>query len=286
MPEEGPAPDYDAHARVAPVPAPVPAPAPAVPAPVQDQSALEADKAADGRRSRQHRRGDSKSLKADEQPLGKQKKGGRRNTEDEADLSKVRQCAGTGGSEEWPPPGRASRAHANAPAASLEHQEDVEKSPWAPGSKKKRQPKGPNYAEGAAGLGMTPAPVRRTPDLTAPWDTGAVDSPGLPSIHGGFMSLGEMGPPQIGSRAPSRLAVANAGTPTPREEDSFEARHGAAAVRPWGQPDAPWSSFGHVPQGNSDRWPHAPHDPPSRGGGLGLGRRPDLSGYHWPSHPQ
>merc|ERR1719387_3060712 len=128
---------------------------------------------------------------------------------------------------------------------------------------------------------MAAAPTRRSPDLAGPWE--AADPPGLPSIHGGFMALSELGRPDLGSRAPSRLA---AGTPTPRDEESLEARPSAGGrVTPWAMPHAPPHGPPHeapwAAAAERDRGPRSNEVVPRTGHvNIGLSRRPDLGTYH------
>lgn len=189
----------------------------------------------DGRRSRQHRRGGDKAggdrggdrgsagSGADGASVGNQAsvssgavgREPRRNNQEGGGAKDSRHggggaaafrygaSAGTGGSEEGPPPPSRHRVHRD------DHDEEAVGPPRG-GKAKNRQP----------GLGMAAAPTRRSPDLIAPWESMDLQHGALPSIYSGFgQGAGQGLGLQEGSRAPSRL---NAGTPTPREEDSLD----------------------------------------------------------------
>jgi hypothetical protein len=112
--------------------------------------------------------------------------------------------AGTGGSEEWP------STQAKAVRQVREPEYDDDKTQWAQGPVKKKSGRQPAAA---------PPPARRSPDIAESWQ----QEPRREAWRGAQMALNNDG---SSMRAPSRL---NAGTPTPREEDSLD-----MAARRWG----------------------------------------------------
>mmetsp|Transcript_28649 Transcript_28649/g.52146 ORF Transcript_28649/g.52146 Transcript_28649/m.52146 type:complete len:727 (-) Transcript_28649:61-2241(-) len=188
----------------------------------------------------------------------------------------VSMTAGTGGSEEWP----ASQGRNQRSFPEPEHEEHKA---WSQPNLPKQKKMGRQ-----AGLGIAPAPTRRSPDFIESlqearheaWQRGGGEQPppldyhlggggsggvgggggggGLPSLHGGLLGAPAAGNNlSEGSRGPRFTAAAS---PTPREEDSLD-----FATRQLHGP------MGH-PSGN--RWGGGGGSGPSAGGAG-----PDWHGY-------
>lgn len=250
---------------------------------------------ADGRRSRQHRRGERGAApepsaaaappgngaareprRGAEGPAGGGKSSGAGNAALRHGL-----CAGTGGSEDRPPP--------RTPSRQQRHREDQEEEKRSGGSTPLGQ-KRRNRQGGQAVL--APVPARRNADLAPPWEGLDLQHSALPSLHGGNAQEAGRGMGfKEGSRAPSRLV---GGT----FDDSYDDEAGNVAPRNPHTPNGRWGGGGGQGTGGagSADWGLGPgssdamgpprqaghvggaHD--SRHASLGFGQWSDYGVYH------